>query len=134
MKIVCCIDNNYGMTFNNRRVSRDRNQISNLLELLNGEKIYITDFSKDIIDSENSIFVTLDELNNLKDTDYFFDENILPSKLKNVLSNIILYKWNRDYPSDLKFDIDLSKWNLVESMDFKGFSHDKITREIYNKR
>lgn len=134
MKIVCCIDNNYGMTFNNRRVSRDRNQISNLLELLNGEKIYINNFSKDIIDSENSIFVTLDELNNLKDTDYFFDENILPSKLENLLSNIILYKWNRDYPSDLKFDIDLSKWNLVESIDFKGFSHDKITREIYSKR
>ena len=133
MKLICCIDNNYGMMFNNRRVSRDRAQVLNLLELLGEEKIYITDFSKNIFDNENYTAITLDEIQNLNDDNYFFDENILPSKLENVLSNIILYKWNRDYPSDLKFDINLSKWKLIETIDFSGFSHEKITREIYKR-
>lgn len=131
MKLVCCIDNNYGMTFNNRRQSSDKIQVSNMLELLNREKIYITDFSKDIFDDENIKIINLDEINKLKVEDYFFDENILPSKLEYKSDEIILYKWNRDYPSDLKFDIDLLKWNLIESIDFSGSSHEKITREIY---
>ena len=49
------------------------------------------------------------------------------------MQKIILYRWNRVYPADLYFDIDLKNWHLKESNDFAGSSHDKITEEIYVK-
>ena len=44
---------------------------------------------------------------------------------------IILYKWNRVYPADFRFEVDLSSWKLEESEEFAGLSHEKITRERY---
>ena len=37
------------------------------------------------------------------------------------------------YPYDVVFDIDLRQWNLVNSTDFEGKSHEKITMEVYSK-
>ena len=46
-------------------------------------------------------------------------------------TKLIVFKWNRVYPKDFEFEIDLSKWKLEESSEFKGSSHDKITMEVY---
>ena len=32
-----------------------------------------------------------------------------------------------------KFDLDLSKWNKVSEEEFAGYSHEKITKEVYEK-
>ena len=42
MKLIVCLDDNKGMMFNNRRQSRDRVLIENVLELCKGEKLYKT--------------------------------------------------------------------------------------------
>jgi hypothetical protein len=46
---------------------------------------------------------------------------------------MIIYKWNRVYPSDLSLDVypDKIGLKLHESFDFKGQAHEKITREIW---
>ena len=31
-------------------------------------------------------------------------------------------------------EVDLSKWRLEERKDFSGYSHEKITKEIYNRQ
>ena len=51
------------------------------------------------------------------------------------IDNIIIYKWNRIYPSDLYFDIDIKngQWKLIETEEFQGSSHEKITKEIYRR-
>jgi len=48
---------------------------------------------------------------------------------------VVCYRWNRHYPADQYFDIDLSAMGfaLSESEDFPGKSHEKITREVYVK-
>ena len=45
---------------------------------------------------------------------------------------MILCHWNRDYPADVFFEVDLSKWRLEERKDFSGYSHEKITKELVN--
>ena len=45
----------------------------------------------------------------------------------------IVFWWNRHYPPDRKFDLDLSKWNKVSEEEFAGYSHEKITKEVYEK-
>ena len=45
----------------------------------------------------------------------------------------ILYRWNRDYPGDERFCFPGGEeiWQLDRWEDFPGFSHEKITEEIY---
>ena len=50
------------------------------------------------------------------------------------IERIVLFKWNRRYPGDVYFDIDLKRFNLIRSEDFAGSSHEKITMEIYEGR
>ena len=52
---------------------------------------------------------------------------------ENIIEKLILFKWNRVYPKDFIFDIDISDWNLLETTDFPGNSHSKITMEVYTR-
>ena len=60
---------------------------------------------------------------------YCFAENFTVNE--EDVEEIIVYKWNRLYPADTYFNIDLTGWRLAETLDFEGSSHEKITREIY---
>ena len=50
-----------------------------------------------------------------------------------MIDTLIIYRWNRLYHSDVKFDVDVKKsgYKLKSSTEFAGSSHDKITKEIY---
>ena len=64
----------------------------------------------------------------INEAEYVFIENSkdIPSV---DFEKIIVYRWNRKYPGDMFFD--LGNRQLVSSEDFKGNSHDKITKEVY---
>ena len=65
--------------------------------------------------------------------DYCFVENTpLPQNLDEV-EELILYRWNRLYPSDVYFTLDTSAFTLQETTEFVGSSHEKITKEILKK-
>ena len=126
MKLIVCLDDNNGMMFNNRRQSRDRVLIENVLELCKGEKLYTNEYSSKLFPEKFvEIFDSMEEIGN----GYCFAENFTVNE--NDVEEIIVYKWNRVYPADVHFNIDLDNWNLTETVDFEGSSHDKITREIY---
>ena len=54
-----------------------------------------------------------------------------PQVMVDRLEQVILYRWNRDYPADVRFTLDLSGFRLRQRVDFAGSSHEKITEEIY---
>ena len=123
MKLIVCLDDNNGMMFNNRRQSRDKILIENVLELCKGEKLYTNEYSAKLF-PENAV-----EICENPENGYCFAENFTVDE--NDVEEIIVYKWNRVYPADVQFNIDLKKWNLAETVDFEGSSHEKITRERY---
>ena len=126
MKLIVCLDDNKGMMFNNRRQSRDRGRIENVLEYCKGEKLYTNEYSSKLFPEKFvEIFDSMEEIGN----GYCFAENFTVNE--DALEEIIVYKWNRVYPADVHFNISLENWNLTETVDFEGSSHDKITREIY---
>lgn len=52
-----------------------------------------------------------------------------------MVDEVYLYKWNRKYPSDVKFPKDmLNDFKLEGSTDFEGNSHEKITEERYVRK
>lgn len=128
MKLIVCLDDNNGMMFNKRRQSRDRVLIENALEFCKGEKLYANEYSAKLF-PENTveIFENIEQIGN----SFCFAEDFNVNE--EYVGEIIVYKWNRLYPADTYFNIDLKNWNLIESVDFEGSSHEKITREIYRR-
>lgn len=128
MKLIVCLDDNNGMMFNKRRQSRDRVLVENVVEFCKGEKLYTNEYSAKLF-PENSV-ETVDNPAEIGDG-YCFAENFTVNEEK--VDEIIVYKWNRVYPADTYFNIELANWNLTEAVDFEGSSHEKITREIYRR-
>lgn len=128
MKLIVCLDDNNGMMFNKRRQSRDEILIENVLELCKDEKLYTNEYSLKLF-PENSVEICENpaEMENR----YCFAENFLVNE--EDIEEVIVYKWNRLYPADTYFNIDLENWNLTETVEFEGSSHEKITREIYRR-
>ena len=134
MILIVCVDKNGGMAFNSRRQSRDIKLRERILTLTNDSTLLINNYSKEMFGDHSHIRVDKHFLDNAIDGDYCFAEDIDATPYEDKISKIILYKWNRAYPSDLKFGISLSDgWKLVKTEDFQGNSHEKITEEIYER-
>ena len=136
MNVIICIDDNQGMLFNKRRQSKDAKVIEDIMGLT--DELWISPFSEKLFEDEdirtNAIIQVVDDaLNHAGTGAYCFveDEKLLP--YQNDIEQLIVYQWNRKYPSDFKLDLNLNEWKLIETMDFSGKSHEKITREIYLK-
>ena len=69
------------------------------------------------------------------DNDFCLIENTEVKNYINNINTIVVYKWNRIYPSDFYFDIDLNtnSWELLKTEEFQGSSHEKITKETYRR-
>ncbi len=130
MKIIVCLDDNGGMLFNNRRQSRDRVVCENIIENLNGEKLFISPFSQILFENYKDAVCVSEDF--LKKGSICFVEN--KSLSQHDTDEVIVYRWNRAYPSDFYCDIDFSKYSLSEQTEFSGFSHEKITKQVYIKR
>lgn len=134
MILIACVDDNLGMLFNNRRQSMDSVLRGRILTMCAGKKLWMNAYSCGQFD-ENFEGITVDEdfMAKADSDDYCFAENISVKPYEKEMQKIILYRWNRVYPADLYFDIDLKNWHIKESNDFAGSSHDKITEEVYVK-
>ena len=134
MILITCGDDKMGMLFNKRRQSMDSVLRERVLKMCAGKKLWMNEYSRKQFDAvAEGISVDEDFMAKAGEDDYCFAENISPKAFKGQFKQIVLYKWNRVYPTDLYFDIDLTNWRLAQSSDFAGSSHDKITEEIYVK-
>ncbi len=79
---IVCLDQKNGMYFNERRQSRDRYVIRDILDQSEMEKL-------------------------------------------------IVYRWDKVYPADHR--LNLSGWKLIGTLEFMGYSHDKIVKEVYKR-
>lgn len=130
MNVIICLDQNNGMLFNNRRQSRDRIVRKNILEYINGAKLYMDEYSfKQFSEDEADNIVVCDNFSNVEDSDFCFVEK----QHINVeqINKLIVYRWDKIYPADVSFGMNKIKLNLTETLEFQGYSHEKIVREIY---
>ena len=134
MILITCVDDKMGMLFIKRRQSMDSVLRERVLKMCAGKKLWMNEYSRKQFDAAaEGISVDDDFMAKAGEDDYCFVENISPKAYEGQFKQIVLYKWNRVYPADLYFDMDLTNWRLAQSSDFAGSSHDKITEEIYVK-
>lgn len=133
MRLIICVDDNDGLMFNKRRQSRDKAVISDILKLTEGKKLYINEYSAALFDDKAAVIVENDFMDVAESDDFCFAENVLLSDYSDRIDEVTVYHWNRVYPTDFKADVDYRKMTLIESVDFEGNSHPKITREVYKR-
>lgn len=136
MKVIVCLDDKGGMLFNNRRQSRDRVLNADVIDMARGSRLCIEPYSKLLFeDSAAEVLCDADFLNLAKDGDYCFVENRALTSYVDKIEEVVIYRWNRRYPTDVFFDLDLPKegFKMSSSEDFVGYSHDKITKEVFRR-
>ena len=132
MEIIICLDDNNGMLFNNRRQSRD----SKLLwDIKNGleDRLTIFPFSEKLVSSAEIPYEIMS--GSASENTVLFVEDRGIKEFLPVTNKITVYRWNRVYPADLTLDIDLAKegFRSVSVYEFAGSSHEKITKEVFEK-
>ena len=136
MIAIVCVDNGGGMLFNSRRVSRDRAVYLDIAENLRGHTLYMAEYSRSLFsDCKISAMISDGFLEMAGGGEYCFVENRALASYADRLEGMVIYRWNRDYPKDFLLDVAPEKLGLTlrETSDFKGNSHEKITKEIYVK-
>ncbi len=133
MYCIFCIDERGGRMFLKRRQSQDRVLRERVLALAEGHALWMSNYSAKQFTEGGAFTADDDYLQKAGEDDYCFieDKDFDLSRCKGV----ILYNWNRRYPSDVVWDIDLTAegFTLVSQNDFAGYSHENITETIYHK-
>ena len=131
MHLIVCIEDKDGMSFCGRRLSFDRELTAHILEITAGSKLRMSPYSADLF-PDRAILAEEDFLEKAETDDYCFLENTPVPEDSERIASIIVYRWNRRYPSTVKFPTEmLTCRELVETVEFPGYSHDKITMERY---
>lgn len=137
MIVIAAVDDNNGMMFNKRRQSQDRILRQRILEMTAGSKLWMNHYTERQFADVTAPQINVDDnfLNEATDGEFCFVENVPVSAFEVWIEKIILFRWNRKYPSDSHFDIDVqgSRWKLERTEEFAGSSHEKITMEVYGR-
>ena len=135
MILIACVDDNGGLAFNHRRQSTDCIVRERILELTKDGKLWMNHYSFKQFEEYDAGQINASEefLNEATTGDYCFVEDVRVGDYAQWVERIILFRWNRSYPYDLEFDINLQKsiWSLETKEEFSGNSHEKITMEVY---
>lgn len=136
MIVIAAVDERGGMTFNKRRQSRDRVMQRRILELSKGAQLFMNAYSFKLFsesETPENITVSDDFLKDAGEGVFCYVENVPVKLYEEKIEKVILFKWNRKYPGDTFFDIDLSSWRITHAEEFPGSSHEKITMEVYER-
>lgn len=136
MTVIVCVDDRGGMMFNKRRLSRDRAVYADIASDFDGKRLLMSELSAPLFaQSDADITVSDSFLDEADGGCICFVEDRKIAEYANKTDTLVIYKWNRHYPSDMKLDIDPlnSGFRLLSVTDLAGHSHDKITKEIYVK-
>ena len=152
MILVVCVDDQWGMSFNGRRQSRDKAQRRHLIEMAEGAPIWMNEYTGRLFRADGylpddtpdadyrerqvpaDIRVADDYLRQAGRREYAFAEMEDVSDLMDRVEGVIVYKWGRQYASDRLFPRKvLKKFKLAGSETFKGTSHENISCVRYRR-
>lgn len=102
-----------------------------LIDMTEGYKLWMSNYSAKQLSEYGSIIADDDYMHKAQPDDYCFVEDKTYSI--DGVSEMVLCHWNRKYPSDKFFEIDLKKegFKKTSTEDIKGSSHKKITIEVW---
>lgn len=135
MHIIVCLDDRDGMLFNKRRQSQDRWVRQRVAGLSAGGVLRMNGYSARQFEPECIPHAQISHnfLTEAAPGDWCFVENEPLSPFEEQIESLVIFRWNRVYPAETRLDVPLDRWKLTESGEFPGYSHDKITMEVYRR-
>lgn len=131
MHLIVCIDERDGLSFCSRRLSQDRNLNEHMLALTAGHFLWMSPYSGKLFSDEN-VRIDTEFQKKANHGDYCFLEIDPILEKYTDLESVILYHWNRSYPSTVRFPRTLIAGMRLDAVEeFPGSSHKKITMERY---
>lgn len=132
MKVIVCLEENYGMSLFGKRLSFDRIVFEKIKEITQGYTLYVKEASHKILCEHGVAHEVIEDIQDVKEADFLFLEfEMIPM---DTVDEIYVFHWNRKYPSSLKFKLDSDKYIVKDVEEFKGFSHEKVRLEKYVKK
>ena len=128
MTIYLCLDDRNGMLFNKRRQSRDAAVLEDIRTSV-PDVLTIDPFSEKLIQGAGIPYILAGQ--EFPEDTHFFLEARPASDILPLASVVVIYRWNRHYPADVRFDGDLTGFTLQSTTQFPGTSHETITKEVY---
>ena len=133
MHLIVCIDERDGLSFCGRRLSRDGVLNRHMVELASGQKLWMNGYSAKMF-AGDTVCVHEDFLSKACPGEFCFLENSPLPETNEALESVILYHWNRAYPSNVRFPRALLEgMHLNRTEEFPGRSHEMITMEWYTR-
>ncbi len=143
MILILCVDDDMGLSFGGKRQSRDRVVTEDILKTASQSVLWTDEYSGKLLLADPELFTdeTVSQENIKVDDaclsaagagEYCFVEITDVGTKAGQAEAILLYHWNRAYPSTVKFAMP-EGYVLAESEEFAGNSHDKITKEVYRR-
>ena len=134
MTVVLCADDRGGLSFHGRRQSRDRAVSADLLSQAGECTLWVEPCSRPLFPQEARTVRTAEEpWTQAGAEDLCFLELQDPAPALARADQLVVYRWNRHYPSDRKLLLPPEGWTLTSRTEFPGHSHDVITKEIYQR-
>ncbi len=135
MIVIVCVDDGGGMLFNGRRQGQDRVLRERVLRMTDGGRLWMDHYSARQFEGMNAPQLVADDdfLDRAGPGEFCFVEQGDITPCLGRVEQVILYRWNRSYPSDRRFAPvpEPPSWELLRSEDFAGYSHARITEEVY---
>lgn len=138
MNLIVCLDDRGGMAFNHRRQSRDKKQRMHMLKMLAGKSLLISSYTAKLMEAEVRQFpdieLTVSDncLEEAGENDYVFTEREDVSACMERVDQLLVYRWNRLYPSDVCFPRNAwADFHKISETSIVGNSHDRIDFEVY---
>ena len=131
---IVCVDDRFGIAFNKRRCSSDAVVSADILNRTECARLWMDTYSARLFEGVNGVIVDDDALAKAGTGEYVFCDRIDPAKYHDKIEKLLVYFWNRKYPSDTKMTLDPELWNRTIITEFAGHSHEKITLEEWTRK
>ena len=135
MKIIVCIDERGGMAFNKRRQSSDVRVTEDILRTAAG-RLTVYPYSEKLFSAigGDTVQVSDTALDDGGDGYVFVEDRDVKGYISSA-DGLIIYSWNRHYPADLRLGFKPGEegMRLTWRTEFVGNSHERITKEIYER-
>lgn len=119
--------------FNRRRQSQDRLLREDLLAEAGGRPVWMNRYSRKLFDpAPENVRTAEDFAQRAGRGEFCFFEDVFPGPWLDKAEKVVVYHWNRTYPSDApRLPLPLAGRAPVGREEFAGSSHERITKEIW---
>ena len=131
MVLSFCLEDRGGLSFQGKRLSRDRLLTEDLWQR-SGQNLWMAPESACLF-AGKTVTARRDFLTSAPPEAWCFAEHgpLYPGAVR--AEKLAVYWWNRRYPADVFCDVGLTKWHKAEELVFCGFSHPEIRLEVYER-